>query len=110
MNPVASTFYYGVGSDINLYGIYASTGYISNTESFTPYWVFTVPATTSILLIVLSVKVMFFSLLKVFCKFNNDVSLLSLSNTLAASYAVAVIVPLYGVGHFKVFVFEYILY
>jgi hypothetical protein len=39
MNPVASTFYYGVGSDINLYGIYASTGYISNTESFTPYCV-----------------------------------------------------------------------
>ena len=39
MNPVASTFYYGVGNDINLYGIYASTGYISNTESFTPYCV-----------------------------------------------------------------------
>ena len=39
MNPVASTFYYGVGNDVNLYGIYASTGYISNTESFTPYCV-----------------------------------------------------------------------
>lgn len=39
MNPVASTFYYGVGNDINLYGIYATRGYISNTESFTPYCV-----------------------------------------------------------------------
>ena len=37
MSPVASTFYYGVGTDINLYGIYATTGYISETESFTPY-------------------------------------------------------------------------
>lgn len=37
MCPVASTFYYGVGNDINLYGIYASTGYVSETESFTPY-------------------------------------------------------------------------
>ena len=37
MCPVASTFYYGVGNDINLYGIYATTGYISETESFTPY-------------------------------------------------------------------------
>lgn len=37
MCPVASTFYYGVGNDINLYGIYATTGYISQTESFTPY-------------------------------------------------------------------------
>ena len=37
MCGVASTFYYGVGNDINLYGIYASTGYISETESFTPY-------------------------------------------------------------------------
>lgn len=39
MNPVASTFYYGVGNDINLYGIYASRGYLSTTESFTPYCV-----------------------------------------------------------------------
>ena len=37
MCPVASTFYYGVGNDINLYGIYASTGYVSETQSFTPY-------------------------------------------------------------------------
>ena len=37
MCPVASTFYYGVGNDINLYGIYASTGYVSDTQSFTPY-------------------------------------------------------------------------
>ena len=37
MTAVASTFYYGVGNDINLYGIYATTGYISQTESFTPY-------------------------------------------------------------------------
>ena len=39
MNPVASTFYYGVGNDINLYGIYAYTGYISSTESLRPYCV-----------------------------------------------------------------------
>ena len=37
MCAVASTFYYGVGNDINLYGIYATTGYISQSESFTPY-------------------------------------------------------------------------
>ena len=37
MSGVASTFYYGVGNDINLYGIYATRGYISTTESFTPY-------------------------------------------------------------------------
>jgi len=37
MSPVASTFYYGVGNDINLYGIFATEGYISSTESFTPY-------------------------------------------------------------------------
>lgn len=37
MSPVASTFYYGVGNDINLYGIFATRGYISTSESFTPY-------------------------------------------------------------------------
>lgn len=37
MSSVASTFYYGVGNDINLYGIFATEGFISNTESFTPY-------------------------------------------------------------------------
>ncbi len=36
MTPVASTFYYGVGNDINLYGIFATKGYLSNT-SFTPF-------------------------------------------------------------------------
>ena len=37
MSAVASTFYYGVGNDIQLYGIFATTGYISSTESFTPF-------------------------------------------------------------------------
>lgn len=37
MSGVASTFYYGVGNDIQLYGIFATTGYISYTESFTPF-------------------------------------------------------------------------
>ncbi|MBQ8323256.1 MAG: hypothetical protein IJX91_04750 [Clostridia bacterium] len=37
MSYVASTLYYGVGNDINLYGIFATEGYISSTESFTPY-------------------------------------------------------------------------
>lgn len=37
MSPVASTFFYGVGNDINLYGIFATEGYISSTSSFTPY-------------------------------------------------------------------------
>lgn len=37
MSSVASTFYYGVGNDINLYGIFATRGYTSDTESFTPY-------------------------------------------------------------------------
>lgn len=37
MSYVASTFYYGVGNDINLYGIFATEGVISSTESFTPY-------------------------------------------------------------------------
>ena len=36
MSPVASTFFYGVGNDINLYGIFA-TEYISGNYSFTPY-------------------------------------------------------------------------
>lgn len=37
MSAVASTFYYGVGNDIQLYGIFATKGYISYTESFTPF-------------------------------------------------------------------------
>jgi len=37
MCSVASTFYYGVGNDINLYGIFATTGYTSTNSSFTPY-------------------------------------------------------------------------
>ncbi len=37
MTPVASTFYYGVGNDINLYGIFATKGYLTQTSSFTPF-------------------------------------------------------------------------
>lgn len=37
MSAVASTFYYGVGNDIQLYGIFATTGYLSANESFTPF-------------------------------------------------------------------------
>ena len=37
MKSVASTFYYGVGNDINLYGIYAQRGYLSSDSSFTPF-------------------------------------------------------------------------
>ncbi len=37
MSSVATQFYYGVGNDINLYGIYATRGFISDTTSFTPY-------------------------------------------------------------------------
>ncbi len=38
MSSVASTFYYSVGnSDINMYGIFATEGFTSPTESFTPY-------------------------------------------------------------------------
>ncbi len=37
MSSVASTFYFGVGNDINLYGIFATRGYTSETESFTPF-------------------------------------------------------------------------
>lgn len=37
MSGVASTFYYGVGNDINLYGIFATRGYFNSTDSFTPY-------------------------------------------------------------------------
>ena len=37
MCGVATTYYYGVGNDIQLYGIFATRGYTSNTESFTPY-------------------------------------------------------------------------
>lgn len=36
MCSVASTFYYGVGNDINLYGIFATTGFTTST-SFTPF-------------------------------------------------------------------------
>lgn len=37
MSPVATTFYKGVGNDITLYGMFAARGYISATQSFTPY-------------------------------------------------------------------------
>lgn len=37
MSKVATTLYYGVGNDINIYGIYATEGYTSTTTSFTPY-------------------------------------------------------------------------
>ena len=37
MCTVASTFYYGVGNDINLYGLFATRGYTSETSSFTPF-------------------------------------------------------------------------
>lgn len=36
MKTVASTFYHGVGNDINLYGIYAQEGFTTST-SFTPF-------------------------------------------------------------------------
>lgn len=36
MCGVASTFYYGVGNDINLYGIFATKGFTLNTQ-FTPF-------------------------------------------------------------------------
>lgn len=37
MSSVASTFYYGVGNDIALYGIYATEGRLSENITFTPY-------------------------------------------------------------------------
>lgn len=37
MSRVATTYYYGVGNDIALYGIFATRGYTSTTDSFTPY-------------------------------------------------------------------------
>lgn len=37
MSGVASTFYYGLGNDIALYGIFASSGMDSNGERFTPF-------------------------------------------------------------------------
>lgn len=37
MSSVSSTFYYGVGNDIQLYGIFATTGYLSANETFTPF-------------------------------------------------------------------------
>ncbi len=37
MSGVASTFYNCVGNDKSLYGIFATRGYTSQTESFTPY-------------------------------------------------------------------------
>ena len=38
MSTVASTFYYGVGNDINLYGIFATSDvYVSINEQFKPY-------------------------------------------------------------------------
>lgn len=36
MTPVASTFYYGVGTDIELYGLFATKGWSTGTD-FTPY-------------------------------------------------------------------------
>lgn len=37
MNPVASTFYYGVGNDIALYGIFASDQVYFVDQAYTPY-------------------------------------------------------------------------
>lgn len=37
MTAVASTFYYGLGNDIALYGLFAAEGQTSATSSFTPY-------------------------------------------------------------------------
>lgn len=37
MTSAASCLYYGVGNDINLYGIFATRGYLSQSESFTPF-------------------------------------------------------------------------
>lgn len=37
MSNVATTFYSGLGNDINMYGIFATIGYTSDTEGFTPY-------------------------------------------------------------------------
>lgn len=37
MLAVASTFYYGVGNDIALYGLFAARGWISSTEVILPY-------------------------------------------------------------------------
>lgn len=38
MSSVASTFYYSVGnSDVNMYGIFATEGYTSTVDSFTPF-------------------------------------------------------------------------
>lgn len=38
MSSVASTFYYSVGnSDVNMYGIFATEGFTSTVDSFTPY-------------------------------------------------------------------------
>lgn len=40
MNAVASMFYQGIGSDMQLYGMFATRGYTSDTQSFTPYVTF----------------------------------------------------------------------
>lgn len=37
MTSAASCLYYGVGNDINLYGIFATRGYLSQSQSFTPF-------------------------------------------------------------------------
>lgn len=37
MSLVASTFYYGVGNDLNTYSVFATIGRVSSTEAFTPY-------------------------------------------------------------------------
>lgn len=35
--PVASTFYFGLGNDINLYGIFATKAYLDGGKTLTPY-------------------------------------------------------------------------
>lgn len=35
--PVASTYYYGMGNDVNLYGIFATKAYLSGNTTLTPY-------------------------------------------------------------------------
>lgn len=37
MSTVATTFYQGIGTDMQLYGMFATRGYTSSTTSFTPY-------------------------------------------------------------------------
>ncbi len=37
MYSVANTLYYGLGNDIQMYGIFATRGYVTENSSFTPY-------------------------------------------------------------------------